>query len=194
MNCRYAAALIVAIFVAELYLRPRGYNWRERTRGSTHTHTHTDTHTLKSPPVSDFGVIKGEGGRTAPWPRLEPSRGGKRGKGETEGEQTGGAQRAARRHLSGAVFYPRGPRALRPLPLARGASEAGFRSWLDKVDVDGDGIITLAEYEAGFDLINPREWSENEVESSHVFFLIFKNIFTSLGFPSKRRLPSVAVM
>ncbi len=34
VNCRYAAALIVAIFVAEFYLRPRGYNWRERTRGS----------------------------------------------------------------------------------------------------------------------------------------------------------------
>ena len=64
MNSRYAAALIVATFVAELYLRPRGYNWRERTRGSTHTHihTHTHTHTRKSPPVGD--VLKGGGGRT----------------------------------------------------------------------------------------------------------------------------------
>ncbi len=56
VNCRYAAALIVAMFVAELYLRPRGYNWRERTRGSTYTDTHARTSPLG-------GVLKDE--RTA---------------------------------------------------------------------------------------------------------------------------------
>jgi len=81
---------------------------------------------------------------SANWsPRRQEGEGGNGGR----NVKTGGAQRAARRISSGAALYPRGPRALRPLPLAAcPARPCAFETLVRNLDIGDINISPIFDF------------------------------------------------